>query len=325
MGETRTATGQRDRSPSFPFIPLKVAIERLTAFEEHHKRAPVPPDRVGSAWGMKPNTSQAAQTLAALRAFGLLETQRGEGGRVVVVSDDGRTYLRAQQDSIKQEVLRRAALRPTQMAKYWRDWGADRPADAACLDALGLQGGFSRDVADKFLRVYDATIAYAGLRDHDKVPENEQKAEEDSSDADESDEDISTDTEPASPTLPAVKVGDYVQWTSGGVDQFKPPRRVLGFYDENHAQVFASPTGVPVSELTVVDPPEAAVSGGVTETHHPENKTASSQGGIDCTVLQRGNRIQITADVDLDGIATLKDMLGDYESILKRLAGTKAK
>jgi hypothetical protein len=88
MTDTRPAsTGQRDRSPSFPFIPLKAAIERLIAFEEHHKRTPAAPDRLGPAWGMKANSSQAQQTLAALKAYGLLETRRGDAGRVVAVSD----------------------------------------------------------------------------------------------------------------------------------------------------------------------------------------------------------------------------------------------
>jgi hypothetical protein len=197
MTDTRpTATGQRDRSPSFPFIPLKTAIERLIAFEEYHKRSSMPPDRVGPAWGMKPKTSQAAQTLAALKAYGLLETQRGDAGRAVVVSDDGRTYLRAQQDNVKQEVLRRAALHPKQIETYWRDWKDDRPADAACLDALVLGGGFSQDGAEKFLRVYDATIAYAGLADSDKEEADDAAAMVDDG----------QDDDPPAPTVKTVPV-----------------------------------------------------------------------------------------------------------------------
>jgi hypothetical protein len=181
MSETKPEiAGQRDRSPSFPFIPLKVAVDRLVKFEEHHKRAPVPPDRIGAAWGMKPNSSQAQQTLAALKAFGLLETRRATDGRYVYISEDGRTYLRAQQDSIKSDVLRRAGLRPKQIAIHWKDWGDERPNDAHCQDDLVLKGGFSEDGAEKFLRVYDETIAYAGLSDSDKIvsdPEEDPPAE----------------------------------------------------------------------------------------------------------------------------------------------------
>src|ERR1700730_1481803 len=77
--------GQRDRSPSFPFISLETAIERLTDFEAHHKRASVTADRIGPAWGMKAGTSQAQQTIAALKAYGLLESQRGPNGSEVSV------------------------------------------------------------------------------------------------------------------------------------------------------------------------------------------------------------------------------------------------
>lgn len=46
---------------------------------------------------------------------------------------------------------------------------------------------------------------------------------------------------------------------------------------------------------------------------------------IEASGFTRKNRLQITADVDLEGIATLKEMLGDYESILRRLTGKQPK
>ena len=73
--------------------------------------------------------------------------------------------------------------------------------------------------------------------------------------------------------------------------------------------MFGSNTGIPVSDLTVVNPPlpplvdQPAVPGRV------EAGSAWTQGENDFNVLQRGNRLQITADVDLEGLATLKDML----------------
>lgn len=301
--------GQRDRSPSFPFIPLKTAIERLIAFEDHHKRSPMPPDRVGPAWGMKPKTSQAAQTLAALKAYGLLETQKGDGGRAIVVSDDGRTYLRAQQDSIKQEVVRRAALRPKQIEKYWRDWKDDRPAVAACLDALVLRGGFSQDGAETFLRVYDATIAYAGLSESDKIPA---VVNEDGEGGGEND--------PPPPPQPqaTVRVGDYVQWSSNSAEQFKPPRKVTWVSEDgSHLRVLGSMTGIPASETTVVDPPKPPPLGGMAAAAAVQNVGREAK---DINVLLTGNRLQITADVDAAGLATLKQMLDKYEEILKLLS-----
>ena len=71
---------------------------------------------------------------AALRYFGLLEYQGTGKERHVVVSEDGRKYLKAQQEETKREVIRSVALRPKAIAKAWNDWGTDRPADAACVD-----------------------------------------------------------------------------------------------------------------------------------------------------------------------------------------------
>ena len=173
MAENAENTRQRDRSPSYPLIPLEVALERLTAFEAHFKRSAARPEKVGDAWGIKAK-AYAGRTRAALRYFGLIE-YRGVGKeRQVVISDEGQKYLRAQQEETRREVLRAAALRPKQIAKFWDEWGEDRPEDAACLDQLAFKNGFSSAGAKKFLKVYDDTISYAGLSDSDKIPpENE--------------------------------------------------------------------------------------------------------------------------------------------------------
>jgi len=63
-----------------------------------------------------------------------------------------------------------------------------------------------------------------------------------------------------------VSVGDYVQWVSNGVEQFTSPRKVVGIFpDGTHVQVFGSNTGIPMTELNVVDapappPPKVAAS-----------------------------------------------------------------
>lgn len=85
------------------------------------------------------------------------------------------------------------------------------------------------------LKVYDATIAYAGLSDSDKV-----------------------DTDGGgggNPPPPSVAVGNYVQWESNGQLQFKVPRRVVELLDDEYARLEGSSSGVLISELTVVDKP----------------------------------------------------------------------
>jgi len=53
---------------------------------------------------------------------------------------------------------------------------------------------------------------------------------------------------------PTLQVGDYVQWTSDGVDQFKAARKITQIQDR-HVWVHGSQTGIPVIEVTVVEAP----------------------------------------------------------------------
>jgi hypothetical protein len=178
MTEVNDNTAQRDRSPAYPIVPLDIALARLVEFETHFKRSPARREKVGEAWGIKAK-SYADRTLAALRYFGLLEYQGVGNSRQIVVSEVGRKYLRTQQEETKREVVKAAALRPEQIAKFWSEWGIDRPADAARLDQLVLKNHFSQAGAREFLKVYDATISYAGLSDSDKSePDSGEAADE---------------------------------------------------------------------------------------------------------------------------------------------------
>lgn len=206
MSDTKPATqnpvatkAKRERSPSFPFIPLKTAIERLAALDAYSNRHPVPAKHSGAAWGYKGYTSQAMQTLAALKAFGLI-SYRGSGDSLeAVLSEDGRTYLRAQQESIKEEILKRVAIKPKALATYFSKWGTSRPNDAICLDELVLKGGFNATGAKTFLSVYDETISYAGLSNSDKKEAAETASSPEGEDDGQIEEEASMDAQPVAP------------------------------------------------------------------------------------------------------------------------------
>lgn len=186
MSEIIDKDATRDRSPAFPVIPLEAALTRLAEFESHFKRSPARPEKVGDAWKIK-TKAYADRIAAALRYFGLLGYEGSGKDRQIVVTEEGRKYLRAQQEETKFEVVKSAALRPKQIAHFWNDWGSDRPADPACLDTLVLKNGFSEAGARDFLKVYDATIAFAKLTDSDKVGVSEEDLEEDIDDPPEND------------------------------------------------------------------------------------------------------------------------------------------
>jgi hypothetical protein len=168
----------RDRSPSYPFISLKIAIDRTAALEAKFGRHPPPADKAGMAWGMKENISQSFQTLAAMKSFGLVEYRSPNGDRHVALTDDARNYFRAQQASVKAEILKSCALRPKAIQTYWSAWGYDRPIDAVCLDQLVIKDGYTQSAASTFLRVYDETVAFAGLAGGNTVESSDQTTDE---------------------------------------------------------------------------------------------------------------------------------------------------
>jgi hypothetical protein len=169
----------RDRSPAFPFISLAVAIDRLTEFNIKFTRHSVLTTSIGSIWGMKDGGSQASQTLAALKYFGLVNYYGSGINRKVSISEDGQTYFKAQQDEIKKNLLKKFALNSKEISKFWELWGADRPPDNVCKDVLVLENGYNKTYAPRFLDVYDETIKFAGLSVTDKTkPTNEENITE---------------------------------------------------------------------------------------------------------------------------------------------------
>jgi hypothetical protein len=75
--------------------------------------------------------------------------------------------------------LKRAALKPKEIAKFWTAWGDVRPPDPVCIDELVLRNSFSERGAPLFLKTYDATIAFAGLASADKVVPDSATVDED--------------------------------------------------------------------------------------------------------------------------------------------------
>ncbi len=189
----------RDRSPSYPFISLKSAVSRLEEFDVKFGRQEPTADRVYLAWGMKGDTSQSQQTLAALKSFGLIDYKGSGPKRPVAISDQGRKYIRAQQDSIKRDVLKALALKPKWIAHFWAKWGTDKVPDEIRLDALVLEHKFNENAAPKFLKVYDETIAFSGLTSSDKVDPV------DLGDDEEEDEGVGVDTQVEPVTPPSVR------------------------------------------------------------------------------------------------------------------------
>lgn len=156
---------RKERSPNFPFISLKRAVERTEALYASHKKEAARLVAVAPTWGYGVKSSGLLQTVAALKQFGLLEDSGSGDERKVQVSDLGRRIIIDARPGAREDAIKEAARRPRLISEYVGKWVPDRPSDLHCVSELELDRGFTADAARAFLRVFDETIAYARLDD----------------------------------------------------------------------------------------------------------------------------------------------------------------
>jgi hypothetical protein len=148
------------RSPSFPFISLMEAVARARRLYEAERWHPVRPEVAVAHWGYSPTSSGGHQTLAALRAYGLIQDDEG----MVRLSDRALRLLRDPGDTPERtELLRQAALAPPLHSRLWERYGADLPSDKDLRSWLVLELRFNEGSVEDFLRSYKETMVFAGL------------------------------------------------------------------------------------------------------------------------------------------------------------------
>ena len=148
------------RSPSFPFIGLREALDRARAFYEAEQRNAARPETAAAHWGYSSKSSGGKQTIAALRSFGLLEGDslvKLSGRALRIVLDD-----RGPSEE-RERLLQQAALLPPIHARLWERYGAELPSPQTLKLSLILDEGFNENSVDDFLTEYRETLEYARL------------------------------------------------------------------------------------------------------------------------------------------------------------------
>ncbi len=158
---------QKVRSPSFPFISLPGAVHRARELYAAERRNPLSTDVAVSIWGYSSKSSGGKQTIAALRAYGLLEEIRGElrltdRAQHIVVREPG--------SAERNELLRQAALSPPLFSKLWERYGADLPSDKSLRSYLVLELKVNENSVEELLRSYRETLEDSGLIPGDHPP-----------------------------------------------------------------------------------------------------------------------------------------------------------
>jgi hypothetical protein len=169
--KTETPNGRRrkGRSPSYPGISLKTAVERAGVLYERQRRHWEPMGAVTTAWGFKaPTTGPASVSYAALKKFGLLDEEGSGAERKARLSDLAMAIL-MKPDPLPS--IQQAALMPPIHRELWEAYGNDLPSSETLKWELVGQRGFTESGFEDFVRVYRDTIAFAQLRQGRAEPE----------------------------------------------------------------------------------------------------------------------------------------------------------
>lgn len=161
MDEPDSSQRRKIRSPSFPFISLREALDRARAFYEAEQRNAARPETAAAHWGYSPKSSGGKQTIAALRAFGLLE-----GDTAVKLSGRALRILLDEREASeeRERLLKQAALLPPLHSRMWERYGAELPSPKTLRLSLILDEGFNENSVDDFLTEYKETLEFAKLR-----------------------------------------------------------------------------------------------------------------------------------------------------------------
>jgi hypothetical protein len=164
---TVTLRLKKDRSPSYPFISLRRAVERAQQFSQAHKRDAARLAAVAPTWSYGSKSSGLLQTAAALKQYGLIEDVGSGDERKLRLTELARKILSDTRPGVKESALREAANKPKLFSEYIERWVPDMPADSHCISELEHDRGFTPDAAKLFLKAFKITVNYAGLRDRD--------------------------------------------------------------------------------------------------------------------------------------------------------------
>lgn len=173
--ELDETTARDGRSPAYPYIPLKQAIDRALALRGAVKQGDARIATAGSVWKLGPKSSGLRSTIAALKQFGLIQYIGTGAERKLKLTDDAnRLYLDPRPNSPDREaIIVKLAKLPKPHATFWEKWGPDLPPDVEILAELKLELGFSESGASEFLAEYKATLEFAKLIGSDSMPGEE--------------------------------------------------------------------------------------------------------------------------------------------------------
>jgi hypothetical protein len=166
---TTKARRQAGRSPSYPGADLKTAIEKAKLIYKHENKFEADDDSIFRSMGYAGRSGASAAVLAALKNFGLLDTNKANG-KMKLSPLALRIVLDEREDPTERyRAVQEAALKPPMHQKLWSEYGSHLPSDSSLMYRLKIEEQFTDAGAQAFMGEYKATMAFARLLGDDAV------------------------------------------------------------------------------------------------------------------------------------------------------------
>ena len=174
---------RQGRSPAYPAISVKVALEKAKGLYEQEGKYAVPMPSAFKAWGYGEKSSGGRETRAALKYFGLIGVEGdSEVGKVKLTDIALRVLLDQREDqSEKKALVRRIALTPAIHKKLLEHFPEGVKSDATVAHYLIFEEHYSEGAASQLVTQFKETAAFAELYEPanmvDKLGEDDEESD----------------------------------------------------------------------------------------------------------------------------------------------------
>jgi hypothetical protein len=151
----------RQRSPNYPAIGLKAAIEKARLLYEADRKAGAPVDAALKHMGFSKRHGQAMAVLSALKKFDLVEEA---SGRIVPTQKAINILVFPDQDERKIRAIRECALSPEIYRELFEQYKPSGiPSEETLRAELIADKHFNPSAVEGFIRDFKETLTFAGI------------------------------------------------------------------------------------------------------------------------------------------------------------------
>jgi hypothetical protein len=158
---------RRARSPAYPVISLRQALESARKVWDAQRKADAHIDSTLGAMGLAKHGA-SLRLIAALGHYGLIEeTGSGESRRIRLSALAQDLLLLEEQDPRRKTSLEIAALYPAIHAALWERYGKVLPPDSSLKSFLIRDKGYNEEAVEKVISNYKDSFELANLDKHE--------------------------------------------------------------------------------------------------------------------------------------------------------------